>query len=192
MQKKGLIKNKISIISKKISELTKIQKLVLSIVLLIIFILISKSIQLFFKDDNVHYNYDEENMAIYSLLQENVTDNNLFVTLKKIADDFFYKTTQYYNNKVINENDIYNYCLTDEYKNNVSKSEFKSKYRQVLEKVNRIRGIYKDIVPSSIVVDSDGYYILIYSYTIDNENVELYIGVAINESVKKYYIWYLE
>ena len=131
-------------------------------------------------------------MAIYSLLQENVTDNNLFVTLKKIADDFFYKTTQYYNNKVINENDIYNYCLTDEYKNNVSKSEFKSKYRQVLEKVNRIRGIYKDIVPSSIVVDSDGYYILIYSYTIDNENVELYIGVAINESVKKYYIWYLE
>lgn len=186
------INNIIYSIRKKLLKMTKIQKLVVSVIALFVIMIISKVIPNFFKDSELGYNYQEDDIFTYNLLQSSINDNNLFVTLKSIVDDFLGKTNNFYNGKNITVDDIYKECLTQEYRKNISKNEFKVIYNQIIEKVDKIKLVEGEFIPESITVDSNGDYILKYSNKIDENEIDVYIGLKINDTTKKYYVWYLE
>lgn len=189
---KEVINNKFYNIKKLIMEMSKVQKLILSIILVLIIFFISKIIPVLFDDDDVRYDYKKDDITIYYLLQNQVMDDNVIVTLKSIAEDFFGKTKQYYDGKQITISNLYDECLTDEYKSNISKSDFTEKYNQALDKVNSLRSINGELFPDKISIDEYGYYILKFSNNTEETEIELYMGISLDTSNHKYYIWYLQ
>lgn len=189
---KEVINNKFYNIKKSIMEMSKVQKLILSIILVLIIFLISKIIPVLFDEDDVRYDYKKDDIAIYYLLQNQVMDDNVIVTLKSIAEDFFGKTKQYYDGKQITVNNLYDECLTDEYKSNISKSDFTEKYNQALDKVNSLKSINGELFPEKITMDKYGYYILKFSNNVEENVIDLYMGISLDTNNKKYYIWYLQ
>ena len=189
---KEVINNKFYNIKKSIMEMNKVQKLILSIILVLIIFLISKIIPVLFDDDDVRYDYKKDDISIYYTLQNQVMDDDVIVTLKSIAEDFFGKTKQYCDGKQVTINKLYDECLTDEYKSNISKSDFTEKYNQALDKVNSLKSINGELFSDKITMDNDGYYILRFSDDFEENEFKLYLGISLDVNNKKYYVWYLQ
>ena len=88
---------------------------------------------------------------------------------------------------------MYDYCLLDDYKNNISKNDFINKSKEFYNNLSKIYSSTGDIFPNSITQYRENYYIVRYiSYDDNGNEEESYLGIALSPSNKKYYIWYLE
>ena len=114
------LKNKII---KIISNLTSIQKLMYSIIFLLIMIFITKFLFGYIFSDNL-LNIDYKSISGDSLysLSSIIYDDNTYAQVKTIADNFINSisllSSQYDNSSI---DTIYNYCLYSEYKKTISK-----------------------------------------------------------------------
>ena len=171
------------------------QKLISSIVFLVIMIILVKVLSsVAIKERNGGIDYNNTNGKDISLTLSSITDDDLYVTLKNISDDVISKFlgNQYDKNKVISVNTIYKEILTSAYTESISKGKFNDIADAFINKINVIKQEYTELIPSNIVEHSDNYYLVKYKYEINEEEIELYIGIAVDTTRNIYYIWYIE
>lgn len=171
------------------------QKLISSIVFLVIMIILVKVLSsVAIKERNGGIDYNNTNGKDISLTLSSITDDDLYVTLKNISDDVISKFlgNQYDKNKVISVNTIYKEILTSAYTESISKGKFNDIADAFINKINVIKQEYTELIPSNIVEYSDNYYLVKYKYEINEEEIELYIGIAVDTTRNIYYIWYIE
>lgn len=184
----NFFKNLINKIKKYISNLTSIQKLIVSIVFVVVIALIVKLLfEGLLREPYIDYkNIDGVNIEIES----SYIDNNTYAMIKKISDEVItvFAGTQpvYKNNIEYTINKMYDHCLYNEYKSFISKKKFKNKITEFMQ------GIEYDgtnAIPSDISMYKNNYYIITYT---NSEDINHYLGIAINYDNGSYYIWYLE
>lgn len=185
------LKNKII---KIISNLTSIQKLMYSIIFLLIMIFITKFLFGYIFSDNL-LNIDYKSISGDSLysLSSIIYDDNTYAQVKTIADNFINSisllSSQYDNSSI---DTIYNYCLYSEYKKTISKKEFIEKSSDFYNNVSKIYYNNGDIIPDAITQYRNNFYLIKYVVDDGDNSIESYLGIALDVDNQKYYIWYLE
>lgn len=185
------LKNKII---KIISNLTSIQKLMYSIIFLLIMIFITKFLFGYIFSDNL-LNIDYKSISGDSLysLSSIIYDDNTYAQVKTIADNFINSisllSSQYDNSSI---DTIYNYCLYSEYKKTISKKEFIEKSSDFYNNVSKIYYNNCDIIPDAITQYRNNFYLIKYVVDDGDNSIESYLGIALDVDNQKYYIWYLE
>ena len=150
------------------------QKLISSIVFLVIMIILVKVLSsVAIKERNGGIDYNNTNGKDISLTLSSITDDDLYVTLKNISDDVISKFlgNQYDKNKVISVNTIYKEILTSAYTESISKGKFNDIADAFINKINVIKQEYTELIPSNIVEHSDNYYLVKYKYEINEEEI---------------------
>lgn len=161
--------------------------LTLAVIGIFLFIIVS----IFRMNSSKEIDYKHLDINLENAMMDRVTDNDLYVTLMSISENFLNKNTEYQKNKIISEDLIYNEILSEEYRDYLSKNKFKKMYNDVVEKYQKIKQVKGEFIPERVSTNNDGRYILKYSCTSDSENVELLIGIQLNKTYNKYYIWYI-
>ncbi len=176
-------------IKKYYDELEAKQKIILlTIVVIILFTIVN----LFSIDRNKLVDYKNYDSSMEYITMNDLTDNNLYVTLSSISKDFLEKSDKYENGKKINIKEIYDTILNEEYSDYLSKNKFEKLYKECVNKADKIKTVNGELLPENIVVDLNGNYMVKYSCTTNEEEITLFVGIQINTAYNKYYIWYLE
>lgn len=182
-------------IGRFISNLTKTQKIIVSLIALVILIISVNFLStLSFKETII--DYKNENASTLIVDKEKLKDRDLYITLESIVENFLNTNIGKYklNNKTIKLKDYYENVLFDEYKYNRSFNKFKKISNKFYKKIF-INEKYNEIPLENIVSD-----IYIYSkerkmYIVEvNTNVDEkgYIGIKIDDTFNVYYIFYIE
>ena len=187
MKKLSSFKNKIY---NGISNLSYKQKFMYSIIGLLILLVITFVITRMSKSGDLDIDYNNVTGDELYTMSNIISDNNIYVQVKEVADNFISVSSQDSLDNYIKN--IYNYCLTSSYKNSISRRDFINKSKEFNEKVGIMISTNVDIVPDSITQYVDNYYLVKYVINDDNGTQEAYLGIVLDSSTKKYYIWYLE
>lgn len=182
-------------IGRFISNLTKTQKIIASLIALVILIISVNFLStLSFKETII--DYKNENASNLIVDKEKLKDRDIYMTLESIVENFLNTNIGKYklNNKTIKLKDYYENVLFDEYKYNRSFNKFKKISNKFYKKIF-INEKYNEIPLENIVSD-----IYIYSkerkmYIVEvNTNVDEkgYIGIKIDDTFNVYYIFYIE
>lgn len=177
----------------KIRSLSNRKKLIVSILILLLLVILTKIFDNI--SSNVEIDYEElSNINTIYSLTTSIDDLDIYIQLKSIADDFIVNCSE--NNDDILK-DIYNSCIYNEYRSYISKTEFINKSHSFYNKLVEANGYSNMYIPDNIVNYKDNFYILRYVYSFDNnenksEEIECYLGIALDTTKSKYYIWYIE
>lgn len=180
------IKNKVK---KNYDELDAKQKI---IVLAIIVIVLFTVVKLFSINRNSSIDYKNFDSSMEFITMSEVADNNLYVTLSSISQDFLEKSNEFEKGEKIKIKDIYKKILSTEYNKYLNKNKFENLYNECIDKANKIKSVNGELLPENIGVDLEGKYMVKYSCKTDEESITLFVGIQINSTYDKYYIWYLE
>lgn len=196
MQIKDVIKKNEKRLKVILSNLNNKQKLLLAIAFALLMVFIvniligSNSRRL---GESIDYkNISGENLYTFSNIIE---DENIYVTIKSISDDFIstclgYKKNE--DNEKINSDEIYNTFLENEYKKNISKGKFEKEVEELVSNVKKVNENNFSLIPKNITEYKENYYLVKYEFKFDEELLEIYIGIMLDDIDKQYYIWYLE
>ncbi len=176
-------------VKKIYNDLTPKNKFIVLFIILVILFLIVKFFSFNSKNEVDYKNFDS---SIEYVMMNRVTDNNLYVTLVSISKDFLNKSSKYENNKLISIKEIYNSILSPEYIKYLSRRKFEKVYKNSIEKSNLIKSINGELIPENVVGNSDGKYLLKYTCKSGDKDTILYVGIQLNTTYNKYYVWYLE
>ena len=89
--------------------------LTLAVIGIFLFIIVS----IFRMNSSKEIDYKHLDINLENAMMDRVTDNDLYVTLMSISENFLNKNTEYQKNKIISEDRIYNEILSEEYRKNV-------------------------------------------------------------------------
>ena len=182
-------------INKRISNLTNVQKLIYSIVFLIVMIFIIKFIfDGILKEKTLGVDYKNTTGNEIYTLSSIISDNDLYAQIKKAGDQFISKAQSISNDALTSKdiNELYKYCLYSEYKDSISKNKFCEKAKDFYTRLSYKLNTDLEIVPDSITEYREEFYLLKFiSYNNEEEFVS-YLGIALDSDTKKFYIWYLE
>lgn len=175
----------------KFEKLTDKQKLIFSVIGLVILIFLVYLLSNISNSNNIDYK-SLNGTYIYNF--SNVISNNEFALVDEAASQIVsqFKGEKYFEMEKIEIDDIYKYEVLSEYKKYISKGKFSDCVNNFIEKYNRIYELKKEVVPSSISEYSENQYIVVYSAQTDEEDINCYLGVALNTEGNSYYIWYVE
>lgn len=192
MNIKKIIQNFIENVKKFIENLSYKQKLIYSIVFVaVIFIIVKLVFENIIENRNSVIDYKNMNGEDFYILSHELDNDDLYVILKNISDDIIEMCLQKKvdnTGQYITSKKLYNEILTSNYEKNISMKEFSLVVESIVNKYNNIADSYIDVVPSNITEYYDGYYIVTY-----NSNQEsIYIGIMLDVSNNRFYIWYLE
>lgn len=179
-----------------IEGLTSKQKLIYSIVFVIVMAFIVKVIfGNIIKNKESIISYDKISGEEMYITSQSFDDDNTYVILKSISDDIINEIMdkkRYSNGKLVSTKEIYNSVLTTDYRRNISLSKFKKLNAEIANKISEIKNNDLDIVPYSIVEYTEDYYLVQFSSKVGEQEINFYIGIVLNSVTKQYYIWYLE
>ncbi len=193
---KKYIKKYIDEIKRIFSEMNNIQKFISAVVFLIIMIILVNVLsKVIVKDrkNGIDYKHTSGNDICLSL--NTIHDDDLYVTLKNISDDIFsiIMGNKYdEQGKEVSITKVYNDIITSSYKQSISKISFNNRVKNIYEKIDLIKSNDITLIPDNILEYSNNYYMLRYRCEMNNETIEIYIGIALDTTRNIYYIWYLE
>lgn len=191
MKKEGAINKIVRIIS----NLTKTQKIIASlIVLIILMIAVNFLSTLSFKETII--DYKNENASTLIQNKEKLKDRDLYITLESIVENFLNTNIGKYklNNKTIKLKDYYENVLFDEYKYNRSFNKFKKISNIFFKKIfvnEKYNEIPLDDVISNVYIYSKERKMYIVEVNTNTEE-KGYIGIKIDDTFNIYYIFYIE
>lgn len=194
------LKNKIEKLINKfftyINNLNYKQKLLYSIVFAVsIFLIVKIIFENIIGNRNNIIDYKNMDGEDFYLLSYELEDDNLYVILKSIADDIIKECLEEMvddNGVYVTRERVYNEILTSNYKDSISKREFVTVAENIANKYTNVNNNYIEFIPNNITEYEDGYYLITYNFNVNGENVDVYIGVALDVGSNQYYIWYLE
>ena len=194
------LKNKIEKLINKfftyINNLNYKQKLLYSIVFAVsIFLIVKIIFENIIGNRNNIIDYKNMDGEDFYLLYYELEDDNLYVILKSIADDIIKECLEEMvddNGVYVTRERVYNEILTSNYKDSISKREFVTVAENIANKYTNVNNNYIEFIPNNITEYEDGYYLITYNFNVNGENVDVYIGVALDVGSNQYYIWYLE
>lgn len=177
------------------NSLTKTQKIIVSLIILIILMIAVKFLStLSFKETIIDY----KNENAYTLIEnkEKLKDRDIYITLESIVENFLNTNIGKYklNNKTIKLKDYYENVLFEEFKYNRSFNNFKKIsnrfYKKIFvdEKYNEIP--LDDIISNVYVYSKERAMYIVEVNT--NTQEKGYIGIKIDDTFNIYYIFFIE
>lgn len=181
------LKNKIS---SYYNSLNTNQRLIFTSIIVVILAVIILIVNIV-KNNNPVIDYNNT-AAVYFGMSSNINNKNDYAIVKSVADSFQEEMKNYpdYSTNKKRFNDFYKYCVYPKYKNIVSMKSFHEKARNFFENTISTDGVVDYIDDIGYV--KDNFYILRYK-KVDGENVIYsYLGIVIEPTSSRYYIWYIE
>ena len=194
MKLKEVVDKSISKIRVFLSNMNSSQKLLITIIFAALVMIVVK---LGFENNSnlAEIDYKVINGEYIYIASSVIDDNDVYVTLKSISDDFIsicqgYKRNQ--NLDKISVEDVYNGVLTNEYKKSIKKKKFKERIEEFTNKINLISENNLSLIPDSITEYKENYYLVRYESSVNDKENNMYLGIMLDSSRQKYYIWYVE
>ncbi len=170
-------------IGKLIKDMSWRNKLIYSIIIVIIFaLLFYLIIQGSNSANDIEYDYLTSE---YINIASSYVSLNEYAIVKEISDNFIAEINSNYSIE-----EIYRYCIFEEYKEIISGKQLNDKLTEIKSKLSTIVEENSNLLPDHISKYKDNFYIVNFKGV--NSEITVWIGIALDNVNSKYYIWYLE
>lgn len=177
---------KFSILKEKIIDFIEKNKLLSSIICLIVLILLVKILSVGGKNSIIkNYNYKEGNIDnILDNFNESYLDRENYYIINNIIEELYSK----YNSSTNNYEEYYE-CMDSSLR--WSKRKFKNKLFNLINKANESTENFSNLKIRMYSYNFQENIYLMQLANSDNENIG-WIGIGLDKDINKYYIFYIE